>query len=97
LFGRRGDCPKEAKAFLLSITGCEIDILSTVILLFQTCLQFEAVIQGFGHIFLVAVVRLITESVYIIGMFHFIACSLMDTLPIPMLAITTVGEVPAFA
>jgi hypothetical protein len=83
-------------AFLLSITGCEIGILGTVVLFFQTRLRFEAVIQGFGHIFLVALVRLITERVCIIGTFHFIACSLMDTLPIPMVAIPTVGVVPAF-
>jgi hypothetical protein len=97
VLGRYGNLSEKTQAFLFSIAGCEIGILGMVVLFLQTSLWFEAVIQRLGHILLITAIGLTIERVCVIGTSYFIACLLMDTLPIPMLAIPTLGVVPAFS
>jgi hypothetical protein len=68
-----------------------------VVLFFQVCLWLEDIMQEFLRI-VITVIGFTIERFCIIGTFHLIACgSLNDTLPIPMLAIATLGLVPALA
>jgi hypothetical protein len=88
---------EETEAFLLAIPCCEVSILDLVVLFFQVCLWLEDIMQEFLRV-VITVIGFTIEKFSIIGTFHLIACgSLNDTLPIPMLAIATLGVVSALA
>jgi hypothetical protein len=68
------------------------------VLFFQIFLWLELIEYEIGHVFLITIGSFMVKRFRIVGTFHSIIHALFnDTLPIPMLAISTLRIVPALA